>query len=87
MLSLDIVSLGAGWRQKMRAIAPLLAGFLALAVVSTHGRSDGNNENWRPLDRALSFSLGGQVCGDGWHQALWRDWHGDWWWGPCVPNR
>ena len=19
--------------------------------------------------------------------ALWRDWRGDWWWGPCVPNR
>ena len=42
---------------------------------------------WRPLNPPLSLSLGDHACGDGWHQALWRDWRGDWWWGPCVPNR
>jgi hypothetical protein len=71
----------------MRAIAPLLAGFLALAAVSTQAAPSNSNENWRPLGPVLSFSLGAQVCGDGWHQALWRDWRGDWWWGPCVPDR
>jgi hypothetical protein len=71
----------------MRAIAPLLAGFVALAAVPTHAKSGINNEDWRPLGEALSFSLGDQACGYGRHQALWRDWRGDWWWGPCVPNR
>jgi hypothetical protein len=27
----------------------------------------------------------GVQTGDGWHQAIWQDWRGDWWWGPCVP--
>jgi len=71
----------------MRAIAPLLAGFVALAAVSTQAGHSNGNENWHPLGPALSFSLGDRVCGDGWHQTLWRDWNGDWWWGPCVPDR
>ena len=66
---------------EMCAIAPLLTGFLALAAVSTHAKSGINNENWRPLGPALPFSLGDQSCGYGWHQALRRDWRGDWWWG------
>ena len=70
----------------MRAIAPLVAGFLALAAVSTQAANSNGNENWRPPGLALSFSLGDQVCGDGWHQAFWRDWSGDWWWSPCVPD-
>jgi hypothetical protein len=71
----------------MRAIAPLLTGLLALAAVSGQAVPTINNENWRPLCPALSFSLGDQSCGAGWHQALRRDWRGDWWWGPCVPSR
>ena len=71
----------------MRVISPTLAGFVALAAISTQAAPSNNNENWRPLGPALSFSLGDQVCGVGWHQALWRDWRGDWWWGPCVPDR
>jgi hypothetical protein len=54
----------------MRAIAPLLAGFVALAAVPTHAKSGINNEDWRPLGEALSFSLGDQACGYGRHQAL-----------------
>jgi len=71
----------------MRAIAPLLTGFLALAAISAQTVPSINNENWRPLGPALAFNLGDQGCGAGWHQALLRDWHGDWWWGPCLPNR
>src|SRR5215469_7430123 len=87
MLPLDIASLGAGMEAEMRTIAPLLAGFVAVGAVSTQAVPSKNNENWRPFGPALSFRLGDQVCGDGWRQALWRDWSGDWWWGPCVPDR
>jgi hypothetical protein len=71
----------------MRAIPPMIAGFVALAAVSVQAAPSPNQEKWRPLGRPLSFSLGDQACGEGRHQALWRDWHGDWWWGPCVPNK
>jgi hypothetical protein len=60
----------------MRVISPTLAGFVALAAVSIQGASDPSTANWHPLAPALSFSLGDQSCGDGRHQALWRDW---WW--------
>jgi hypothetical protein len=78
---------GGVMEAEMRTIAPLLAGFVAFAAVSTQAAPSSSNERWRPLGLALSFSLGDQVCGDSWHQALWRDWRGDWWWGPCVPDR
>jgi hypothetical protein len=71
----------------MRVIPLILAAVTALAVVSAQAAPNPNLENWLPLDPALSFGLGDQGCGKGWHQALWRDWRGDWWWGPCVPNR
>ena len=71
----------------MRVISPTLAGFMALAAVSTQAVPSNNNENWRPLGLTFSFNLGDQVCGDGWHQALLRDWRDDWWWGPCVSDR
>jgi|SRR5215471_1907284 len=89
MLPLDIAPLGGGMEAEMRAIAPLLTGLLALAAVSTQAVPSVNNENWhwRSLDPGLSFDLGDQGCGEGWHQALWRDWSDDWWWGPCVPDR
>ena len=71
----------------MRVISPSLAGFMALAAVSTQAVPSINNAHWRPLRPALSFSLGDQCCGAGWHQALLRDWRDDWWWGACVPDR
>jgi hypothetical protein len=70
----------------MRVIPPILAGLMALAASSVQAAPT-PNENWRPLNPPLSLNLGDHACGDGWHQALWRDWRGDWWWGPCVPNR
>jgi hypothetical protein len=70
----------------MRVIPPILAGLMALAAPSVQAAPN-PSENWRPLNPPLSLSLGDQACRDGWHQALWRDWRGDWWWGPCVPNR
>jgi hypothetical protein len=33
----------------MRVISPTLAGFVALAAVSTQAAPSNNNENWRPL--------------------------------------
>jgi hypothetical protein len=71
----------------MRVIPPILAAYTALAAVSAQAVPNPNLENWLPLGSALSFGMGDQGCGKGWHQALWRDWRGDWWWGPCVPNR
>jgi hypothetical protein len=71
----------------MRIIVAAFAGLVALAAVSAQATPSPNQENWRPLGQPLSFALGDQARGDGWHQALWRDWRGDWWWGPCVPNR
>ena len=69
----------------MRVIPLTIAAVMALAAVSVQAAP--NPEIWRPLGPALSFGLGDQACGNGWHQALWRDWRGDWWWGPCVQNR
>ena len=71
----------------MRIISSIFAAFIAFAALSAQAAPNPNSENWRPLGSALSFGLGDQGCGKGWHQALWRDWRGDWWWGPCVPNR
>jgi hypothetical protein len=71
----------------MRAISPIFAAFTALAVVSAEAATNPNQGMWHPLGPTLSFALGDHGCGDGWHQALWRDWRGDWWWGPCVQNR
>ena len=71
----------------MRAFLPILVALTTLAVLSANAAPNPNPENWRPLGPAVSFGLGDQTCGDGWHQALWRDWRGDWWWGPCVQNR
>ena len=71
----------------MRVIPPILAALTALAALSAQAAPNPNLGNWRPLGTALSFGLGDQACGNGWHQALWRDWRGDRWWGPCVQNR
>jgi hypothetical protein len=60
---------------------PTLAALTAQAVVGSR------DENRHPIEPVLSFGLGDHGCGDGWHQALWLDWRGEWWWGPCVPNR
>jgi hypothetical protein len=58
-----------------------------MAAARAQVTSSSKKEYWRPLGNALTFELGDQGCGDGWHQALWLDWRGEWWWGPCVPNR
>jgi hypothetical protein len=71
----------------MRVIPVILAAFTAMADSSAQAAPNPNLENWLPLGPALSFALGDQGCGHGRHQALLRDWRGDWWWGPCVPNR
>jgi hypothetical protein len=71
----------------MRIIGVAFTGLVALAAVSAQAVPTSNLENWLPLGSALSFGLGDQACGNGWHQTLRRDWRGDWWWGPCVPNR
>jgi hypothetical protein len=68
-------------------IVAAFTGLVALAAVSAQAVPSTEHENWRPLSTVLSFGLGDQACGDGWHQALRRDWLGQWWWGPCVPNR
>ena len=71
----------------MHIIVAILTGLIALATISAQAAPNTDNGNWRPLGAALSFSLGDQACGEGRHDALWRDWRGDWWWGPCVGNR
>jgi len=67
-------------------IGATYTGLAALAVVSAQAVPSTSEENWHPLWTALSFGLRDQACGDGRHQALRRDWAGEWWWGPCVPN-
>jgi hypothetical protein len=71
----------------MRVIFQILATLTALAALSAQAAPNPNLESWRPLGASLIFGLSDQACGDGWHQALRRDWRGDWWWGPCVRNR
>jgi hypothetical protein len=56
----------------------------ALTAQTVVGSRD---ENRHPIGPVWPFGLGDHGCGDGWHQALWLDWRGEWWWGPCVPNR
>ena len=70
----------------MRVIVAAIAGWVAFAAVSVQAAPSPNRENWLQLGAALSFNLGDQACGYGWHQSLRRDWLGDWWWGPCLPN-
>jgi hypothetical protein len=70
----------------MRLMVATFAGLVALAALSAQAAPSPTAGNWLPLSAPLSPGLGEQGCGEGWHQALWRDWRGDWWWGPCVPN-
>jgi len=71
----------------IRIIVATLTGLIALATVSAQAVPSTKLGNWLPLDTPLSFALGDQACAYGWHQALRRDWLGEWWWGPCVSNR
>jgi hypothetical protein len=70
----------------MRVFPPLITGLVALAAVSAQAAPSANDGHWRSLGAVLSFDLGDHACGEGWHQPLRRDWRGDWWWGPCVPD-
>ena len=71
----------------MRVIVATITGLLSLAAVSLAPAPNSDTANWCPLGSTMSFTLGDQACEEGWHQALRRDWRGDWWWGPCTPNR
>ena len=73
-------------KAEMRVIVATLVSLVALAAVSVQAAPSPSKENWLPLGGALFFDLGDQACGHGLHQSLRRDWRGDWWWGPCVPN-
>ena len=64
----------------------LFMGLVALAVASAQAAPNPEKGNWVPLGAAPSFELGDKGCGQGSHRSFWRDWRGDWWWGPCVPN-
>ena len=64
-----------------------LIGLAALAAGPVQAVPNSDKDNWVQLGAARSFELGDQACAVGWHQSLWRDWRGDWWWGPCVPIR
>ena len=70
----------------MRVILPTLLGIAALTALSVQAAPNPTKENWLKLDAALSFEFGPDGCGDGSHRSLRRDWRGDWWWGPCIPN-
>ena len=71
----------------IRIIVATFTGLVALAAVSAQAPTSPSNQNWLPLGAALSFELGDQACGHGWHQALRRNWLGEWWWGPCVLSK
>src|SRR5260370_10755270 len=76
IITMQIVSPGVAMEDEMRVIPPILAGFVALMGISVQAAPNPNRDNWLPLSAPLSFSLGDQACGDGWRQALWRDWRG-----------
>jgi len=70
----------------MRVIVATFMGLLALVVASAQAAPNPDTKNWVQLGAAPAFGLGDQACGDRRHQSVWRDWRGDWRWGPCVPN-
>ena len=74
------------WKSEMRVIVATFMGLVALAVAPVQAAPNPDKDNWVQLGAARSFELGDQACGVGRHQALRRDWRGDWWWGTCVPN-
>ena len=73
-------------RAEMRVIVATFMGLVALAVASAQAAPNPEKDNWVQLGAARSFEPGDLACGVGRHQALRRDWRGDWWWGTCVPN-
>jgi hypothetical protein len=72
---------------EIRIICVAFTGLVASAAVLAQAPPNPNQQNGHPLGAAVTFGLGDQTCEEGWHQILRRDWHGDWWWGPCVPSR
>jgi hypothetical protein len=78
---------GTRWRLKYASSAVAFTGLVASAAVLAQAAPNPNQQNWHRLGAAVTFGLGDQTCEEGWHQILRRDWHGHWWWGPCVPNR
>jgi hypothetical protein len=68
-------------------IATIIRGAAVFAAVSTQTAPSPSDRSWLPLGTTLSFEAGDLACEDGTHRGLWRDWRGDWIWGPCVRNR
>jgi hypothetical protein len=85
-LLVGILRSGGAMDADIRIVGATFTGLVVLTAVSAQAVHSTNNGNWRPVGTVLSFGLGDQACGDGRHQALRRDWLGQWWWGPCVPN-
>jgi hypothetical protein len=55
----------------MRVIIPTL---VTLAATSAQAVPSPNNETLLAFGPPLSLGLGDQACGEGLHQALWRNW-------------
>jgi hypothetical protein len=71
----------------MRVIPPILAGLALLTASSIYAAPSPKQENWLRPGALSGLAVGDRKCDEGWHQALRRDWRGDWWWGLCVPDR
>ncbi len=72
----------------MRIIVATLAGLVALTTVSAQAAAPSpKSDNYLQLSAALSFKLGPNDCPYGSHRKLWRDWMGEWHWGPCLRDR
>jgi hypothetical protein len=70
----------------MRAVIATLASLLVLGTLSAQTAPSTKQEYWQRIARPFSFALGDQGCGEDRHLSLRRDWRGEWYWGPCVPN-
>jgi len=71
---------------EMRVIVATFLGVTAFGASSLEAAPNSTKENWVEFAPTMSFELGPGSCGYGSHQSVWRDWRGDWHWGPCVPN-
>ena len=71
----------------MRIIVATITGLVIIAAVAAQATPHPSTNNLGPPGATQSFYLSYLICGEGWRRALWRDWRGDWWWGPCVLNK
>jgi hypothetical protein len=61
----------------IRIICVAFTGLVASAAVLGQAAPNPNQQNWHPLGPAVTVGLGDQTCEEGWHQILWRNWHGE----------